>query len=244
MKAPLLFFFLLLTCLVVEVTYGQAGMPKKISGKILIEGSNALLPQSVTILNSSSQTTSVTDEKGTFSIFAKEGDVLFFSAVNLEAVRRIVTAEDLKGNVVFIKMAIKSIELKEVAINKHPNITAESMGIIPYGMKKYTPAERKLYTASSGGDALLNMFSGRADMLEKELKVEEKERLYAKIEYLFEDSYYTERLHIPNDYIRDFKIYCIEDTQFVKTLQTKDRDNIMFLMTDLAQKYLRIITGQ
>jgi hypothetical protein len=244
MKLSPLFFFLLLTFLAVKVTYGQTVKPKKISGKILIEDSNTILNQSVTVLNSSSQMTSATDENGMFSLLAKEGDVLFFSAVNLEPARRVVTAEDLKGNLILVKMAVKSIELKEVAINKHPNITAESMGIIPYGTKKYTPAERKLYTASSGGDALLNMFSGRGEMLEKELKIEEKERLFSKIEYLFGDDYYTERLHIPNEYIRDFKIYCIEDTQFVKTLEAKDRNEIMFLMTDLAQKYLKIITGQ
>lgn len=197
MKSRLLFFFLLLTSLLVEVTYGQTGGPKKIAGQILAERANAGFNQSVTVLNSSNQASSATDNAGKFSILANEGDLLVFSALNLEPARRIITADDLKGNLVVIKMTIKSIELKEVAINKYPNITAESLGIIPYGMKKYTAAERKLYTASSGGDGLLNMFSGRADMLEKELKVEEKERLYAKIEYLFEDDYYTERLHIP-----------------------------------------------
>lgn len=197
MKSRLSLLFLLLSFSFVEVACGQAGKPNKILGQILIEGANTGLNQSVTVLNSSNQASSVTDNNGKFPLFANEGDLLVFSALNLEPVRRMVTADDLKGNVVLIKMAVKSIELEEVAINKHPNITAESLGIIPYGMKKYTAAERKLYTASSGGDGLLNMFSGRTEMLEKELKVEDKERLYAKIEYLFEDEYYTERLHIP-----------------------------------------------
>lgn len=202
MKSRLLFFFLLLTSSLVEVAYGQAREPNKILGQIVIEGANVVFSPSVTVLNSSNQTSSATDNSGKFSLFANKGDLLVFSALNLESARRIVTADDLKGNLVVVKMEIKSIELKEVAVNKHPNITAESLGIIPYGMKKYTPAERKLYTASSGGDGLLNMFSGRGEMLEKELKVEEKERLYAKIEYLFEDNYYTDRLYIP--VIKDF----------------------------------------
>ncbi|RUT72525.1 hypothetical protein D0817_00920 [Flavobacterium cupreum] len=227
------------------LTCGQAGKPRKITGKILIEGSDVRINAAVTILNSATQATSATDEDGAFSLFANEGDLLVFSGINLEPVRRIVTEEDLKGNVFLVKLAIRSIELEEVAINKHPNITAESMGIIPYGTKKYTPAERKLYTAqSSAGDALLNMFSGRTNMLEKELKIEEKERLFSKIEYLFDDDYYTKRLKIPNEYIREFKIYCIEDPQFVKTLETKNRNDSMFLITDLAQKYLKLIAGQ
>ncbi|WP_238160792.1 hypothetical protein [Flavobacterium cupreum] len=243
MKSSL--FFILSASLFTVLTCGQAGKPRKITGKILIEGSDVRINAAVTILNSATQATSATDEDGAFSLFANEGDLLVFSGINLEPVRRIVTEEDLKGNVFLVKLAIRSIELEEVAINKHPNITAESMGIIPYGTKKYTPAERKLYTAqSSAGDALLNMFSGRTNMLEKELKIEEKERLFSKIEYLFDDDYYTKRLKIPNEYIREFKIYCIEDPQFVKTLETKNRNDSMFLITDLAQKYLKLIAGQ
>jgi hypothetical protein len=244
MKSSLLFFFMVSTSLLADVSRGQGAKPGKISGKILIEGWNGRLNQAVTILNTATQTTCTTDENGIFSLLASEGNLLVFSAINLEPARRIVTAEDLKGTVFLVKLSVKSIELDEVAVNKHPNITAESMGIIPYGMKKYTPAERKLYTANSGGDALFNLFSGRTRMLEKELEIEEKERLFSKIEYLFDDDYYTDRLHIPNEYIRDFKIYCTEDPQFVKVLEAKDRNDIMFLMTDLARKYLKIITGQ
>ena len=67
-------------------------------------------------------------------------------------------------------MVPKSIVLKEVIVNEHPEITAENLGIIPYGQKKYTSAERKLYTATSGNgiDGLLNTISGRKAMLKKD----------------------------------------------------------------------------
>jgi hypothetical protein len=47
-------------------------------------------------------------------------------------------------------MASESIDLKEVVIDENSQISAENLGIIPYGQKKYSPAERKLYTARSG----------------------------------------------------------------------------------------------
>jgi hypothetical protein len=46
-------------------------------------------------------------------------------------------------------MASESIDLKEVVIDENSQISAENLGIIPYG-QKYSPAERKLYTARSG----------------------------------------------------------------------------------------------
>jgi hypothetical protein len=44
------------------------------------------------------------------------------------------------------KMTVKSITLREVIINENAQISAESIGIVPL-IKRYTPAERKLYTA-------------------------------------------------------------------------------------------------
>jgi hypothetical protein len=45
--------------------------------------------------------------------------------------------------------------------------------------------------------------------------VEKKERLMYRLEYLFGDKYYVETLKIPQDYIRGFQYYCIEDIDFV-----------------------------
>ena len=61
------------------------------------------------------------------------------------------------------------------------------MGIISPFTKHYTPAQRKLYTATSGGgivpvDPILNWLSGRTAMLKKEVEVEKKETLMDKIE--------------------------------------------------------------
>ncbi len=46
-------------------------------------------------------------------------------------------------------MTLKSIVLKNITINSHPEITAEKLGI-PSATKHFTPAERKLQTATKG----------------------------------------------------------------------------------------------
>jgi hypothetical protein len=58
------------------------------------------------------------------------------------------------------------------------HINAENLGIIPYNQKKYTAAERKLYTTRSGLlDRPLNWMSGRTAMLKK-VAVERKKTTY------------------------------------------------------------------
>lgn len=79
--------------------------------------------------------------------------------------------------------------LKEIEVIEYKNINPVALGIVPANQKTYTPAERKLYTATGGGnryglstsvslDGIINGISGRTKMLKKEVQVE-KERVFA-----------------------------------------------------------------
>jgi len=228
--------------LFVQIGFGQKTVSKEILGQILEQSTSV---EAVNIINNTTQVTAVSDANGMFSIVVKEGDVLVFSAVNLEGFKRRITAEDMNSSLLQIKMTAKEVELKEVIVNENANITAENLGIIPYGQKKYTPAERKVYTATSTSvDKLLNKISGRTAMLKKEVNVEKKEALFRKMEYLFEENYYTDRLRIPETDIKGFQLYCVDDAEFAVSLNTKNKTMSMFLITDLARKYLIILENE
>lgn len=227
---------------IVQVSFGQTSGAKEIQGQILEQSTPV---DGVNIINNNTQVTAVSDVNGLFSIVAKEGDVLVFSSVNLEPLKRRIGAEDLQEKILRIKMSAKEIELKEVIVNENANITAENLGIIPHGQKKYTPAERKIYTATSTSvDKILNSISGRTTMLKKEAKIEKKEVLFRKLEYLFEENYYTDRLKIPLEHIKGFQLYCVESPEFAVSLNTKNKTMSMFLITGLAQEYLKIIENE
>ncbi|WP_281235216.1 carboxypeptidase-like regulatory domain-containing protein [Flavobacterium gelatinilyticum] len=221
---------------------GQNAVSKEISGQIFEKSTSV---DAVNIINNNTQVSTISDAQGRFSIVAKEGDVLVFSSVNLEPLKRRISAEDLNMTSLVIKMTPKEIELKEVVVNDNLGITAENLGIVPHGQKTYTPAERKVYTATSTSiDKILNKISGRTTMLKKEVNVEKKEALFRKIEYLFEENYYTERLKIPVDDIKGFQLYCVDDPDFAVSLNTKNKTMSMFLITDLARKYLIILENE
>ena len=233
---------IILFLLTVQIGFGQNNTSKEITGQIFEQSSNV---EGVNIINNATQVTAVSNAAGVFTIVVREGDVLVFSAVNLEPFKRRITFEDLNSASVIIKMSAKEIELKEVIVNDNGGITAENLGVIPYGQKKYTPAERKVYTATSTpGDMLLNAISGRTAMLKKEVNVEKKEMLFRKIEYLFDENYYTERLKIPVADIKGFQLYCVDDAEFAVSLDTKNKTMSMFLITDLARKYLTILENE
>lgn len=226
-----------------QLVVGQTIKEKELQGKVTV---NSVLIEGVNITNTSNQKTTVSDKGGMFQLVVKEGDVLVFSAVNLEILRKKINKQDLILDLIQIQMSLKSDELKEVIVTQHPEINAVSLGISPEGMKHYTAAERKIYTANSGGgiDGLLNKISGRTAMLKKELVVEKKEGLLLKIELLFENKYYIETLKIPADYIKGFQYYCIEDSSLAAAIQSKNKTMILFLIVPLAEKFNKIIQNE
>ena len=240
-------FLLILSVVFTQMIFGQIAGEKLLHGKIIVESGNV---GGVTIINLVNEKTAISDGNGDFFILAKAQDLLVFSSVNLEYYRKIIEAEDLKPDVLTIKMTAKITELEEVIVNKHPQINAVSLGISPKGIKQYTPAERKLATASSaklnpqGLDPLINAISGRTKMLKKELEVEKKERLLAYIGALFDDEYYTQTLKIPANYIKGFQYYCVEEEEFAKSLRSKNKAMIKLLIVPLAEKYNKIITDE
>lgn len=198
--------------------------------------------EKVNVVNARNEKTTFTDKEGFFQMGVQVGDLLVISAVNLDSKRIVISAEDIQREVLIVKMNPKINHLKEVNVNENSNLNSENLGITPYGQKKYTPAERKLYTATTGIlDPLLNKISGRTAMLKKEVAIERNEKLLRKLDGWYEEKYYTEVLKIPKEYIKGFQYYLIEDPAYVAALQAKNKTMTMFLIKRLALNYNTII---
>ena len=199
----------------------------------IIAADDAVLSE-IEIINLGNEKVTVTNSKGEFSILAKADDILVFSSKSLEMRRLLIDQDDLKAGTITVNMYPKITELNEVIVKKSP---IEGVSIIP-GQKQYTPAERKVYTATHGIlDSPLNWMSGRTAMLKKEVVVERKERLLDKVGILYEDKYYIETLKVPEIYIDDFQRYIIEDKEFTSALKVKNRTMMLFLISKLAVNY-------
>ncbi|MSP85457.1 MAG: hypothetical protein EXR18_06510 [Flavobacteriaceae bacterium] len=224
-------WFVFLLFFTTVCNWSQTGNEKLLLGIIIADSVSVV---GIDVVNLGNEKVTVTNNKGRFYILAKADDILVFSSMTLEMKRFLVDEDNLKSETITIYMTPKINELNEVIVKKN---ATEGISIIP-GQKHYTPAERKLYTATSGIlDAPLNWLSGRTEMQKKEVVVERKERMLYKVGVLYDDKYYIQTLKIPEIYIDDFQRYLIEDKEFAAALKVKNRTMMLFLISKLAVNY-------
>lgn len=210
----------------------------------------------VNITNLRSESFTTSNENGSYSLFVKVGDTLQFNSLQIETKKIVIRQDDLAKSLLVTQLVPKTIDLAEVEIKDYSHINAVSLRILEKPAKKYTPAERRLKTAtdfdatasaglmaggSFGLDPIINAITGRTAMLLKELEVERKERMLVKIENQFGVEYFTKKLKIPNDYVRGFWYYLVEDAELVNLINDKNKGMAKFRMSKLATDYLALL---
>ena len=241
----------MLIYLVLSVLKLQAQDLKNLKGIVLAD---QLPVEGVHVINLSTEKSTVTKSDGTFSIEVKEDDLLTFSAVHLDYWRKSIRKADLEKGFIEINMTVKSTDLDNVEVTEYTQINAVSAGIIPKPVKKYTPAERRLKTAGDfkywhllnilGGnlplDPIINKISGRTAMLKKELSVEKKELMIQSLDLIFDNSFYTELLEIPEEYVTGFKMYVVEFEEMDGLIKQKKEEVLTFYMLQLLEDFQKL----
>lgn len=174
---------------------------KLIQGRIIVNDSKL---NGVRVINLMNEKEVITDQEGNFNILAKTDDLLVFSAEFLDYMRKIVDESDYIKGAIEVQMTSKALQLDEVEIKDYSKINAISLGILAKPAKEYTPAERRLQTAtglypsvnlgamaggSLGLDPLMNWISGRTKMLKNALKAEQKEMILERLDYFYTDDF-------------------------------------------------------
>lgn len=243
MKNSIFFVVVLLT----QLVFSQE--EKLLKGKVVVKDA---MVEGIRVVNLVSEKEVLTDSKGEFSIAVKPEDLLVFSAAHLDHMRKFIEEEDYNAALVTVEMTSKVTELDEVEVRNFSNINAVSLGILSRPSKIYTPAERRLQTAtglyptanvgtmaggSIGLDPLFNLISGRTAMLKKEAEVEKKEFLLQKLKGLYEEDFYTEKLKIDKESISGFQYYVIYNERLIKALNSNNKLMVTFLLGGLAQEF-------
>lgn len=246
------FKILLILFLIQNAGVAQTNDLTFLRGKVVCEVKD-LAQVNITNLRSESAVTS--DEKGNYSLFVKVGDTIEFKSLQIETKKIAIQPNDLTKTLLVTQLISKTFALEEVEIKVNKEINAVSLGILEKPAKKYTPAERKLRTAEElhwyspllipiGGmsvDGMLNAISGRTAMLKKELEIERKERLMLKIESQFQHDYFTQKLKIPEENVKGFLFYIVEDEKLKDFVNAKDKIAADFRMSELSTLYLSLL---
>jgi len=229
----------------VSNSWAQDDTRKTLRGKIVSDASEL---EGIYILNMNTEKVALTENGGYFSIMAKEGDSLMVSSIQIKGKIIKLAKGDFEKELFFIKVEAMVHALDEVKIVRYENLNAFALGIVQKKPKTYTPAERKLRTATGYDaqlglnttitlDPILNMLSGRSAMLRKEVEAERKETVMAYISNMFEDKFFIEKLKIPAEYVKGFLYYIVENERFVAAVKVKNNTMATFLMGELAVKF-------
>ena len=222
---------------------------KIIQGKIVVKDSKR---EGIRVINLVNEKEAITDAFGNFSILAKPDDLLVFSAEFLDYMRKIVEYSDYNKGTIEIEMTSKMTQLEEVIIRDFSKINAVQLGILSKPAKQFTPAERRLQTAtglypnlyagtmaggSIGLDPLSNWISGRTKMLKSALAAEEKEILLKKIDFYYTDDFFVKSLKIGSMYLGSFKNFIVYDAVLVAAIESKNKARMDFNLYRLSNEF-------
>jgi hypothetical protein len=202
---------------------------KVVSGEMVIED--------IFVINKATGTETKTNNRGIFTLPVKVGDQLVVYGTKTNVREFTINNLSFKEQPYVVSVEIKGYELEEVVV-EGSTVTSESLGLVPKDQKQYTPAERKLYTATEGTDAIFNAISGRTKMLKKAAETEKKEGVIQTLNGMYTDTEITEQLNIPAEYVRAFIFYVAEDKSIANALKGDNETLVRLLMIDLAKKYL------
>ncbi|RAR47812.1 hypothetical protein [Flavobacterium lacus] len=232
------FLYLKIAILTTLCSYGQ----KTIYGVVKVENASA---EGIHVTNLVSEKATITNQNGEFWLEVKEDDLLVFSAVHLNYWRKSISSTDIKNEKIEILMSAKVSELDEVVVTEYTKINAQDLGIINYKPVSYTPAERRLRTATTGLlDPLLNWMSGRTKQLKKDIGIEKKEFMLLWLDDNFEESVFTDTFKMPKEYVNGFKFYVVEDVDLAQAIQVKNKSRVTFLLGELAQDFLNFLNNE
>lgn len=236
---------LVLTFLLLIVGIGGFAQERvKLQGKIVSRSKDL---KGIYVSNINTGDALVTEYGGYFSIQAQENDTLMFSGPLFIGYRYVLDDIDLKRDMILIPLEPNDLnrQLNEIVIT---HISSSSLGLVPEGARRYTPAERRLYTATSGSgiipiSAIVNWISGRTAMLKKALKYEKQEMRKDKFLHVMDEYVLIKDYSIPKDYVIGFAYFVSDDDIMSGYLNASvtERDKISSRTGVLALEFLDLL---
>lgn len=229
---------ILLFCL--SFTIASAQQDVLLRGKVM--SGRAGVPEAF-VINKVTGGETKTGSDGTFSITAKPGHVLVVYNTKIMVREFMLNADSFKNMPYVVSVNYKVSELDEVVITKYGNINSVSLGIVPANQKRYTVAERRLYTAGYGSiglTTLINVINGRIKKLKRAYETEKQEVVVEGIKDLYDEEDIQERFKIPKERVKGFIYYAMENKEFVTVVKAKNKTYADFLLLGLSKDYMNL----
>ncbi len=220
---------------------------QRIYGKIIADSINNT---TVNVVNITAKRGVISRPGGQFNLWVKKGDTLLFTGVKYRHKRVIITDSVLQKEkwTVYLKNALYVLpEVSVSSLGLTGNLREDEKKLKPFNQAKegfphtakpITPAERRLYTASTGGgliplDPIINMITGRMAMIKKQVANEHLEADKKRVFKIVPRWFFLDELKIDKDRLYLFIHYCLDFKEFKEKLHAK---NTLVLMDYLRKK--------
>lgn len=230
--------------------YAQDDGRQLLRGQVLYRGSNVA---NENVINSTSESATITNDNGQFMIRVKSGDQLVFTAVNYQLEVVTVTEEILANKRLVVEVTEKITELDEVIVTpenqkKFLELKNEKFKEVEYEIDRSTEVQNiALLSQNERREGDINfvnifkaIFKSRDDdgSNRKPLKVSEVLR------QVYDDEFFVADLKLPQDKIDAFLLYC-DDKMGAQSLLKKENEFqlIDFLVTH-SKTYLAEINEE
>jgi hypothetical protein len=168
--------------------------------------------EGIVVTNTTKENSVISDKMGYFDISSQVNDTLKFTSPFHIEYTYVVTELDIMRNPVLfpLEQLYGMNQLNEIVITKY---SGGSLGLFDGIGKKYTPAERKLKTANSGLDLVVNALSGRTGMLRKNLAYEREDLRVDKFFDVISNERLTAYYKVPADYTESFVYFAVTNKE-------------------------------
>jgi len=229
--------FVLAVFLSFAKSYSQEGDRQLLRGKVLYRN-NSVINENV--INTTSENTTITNDKGEFAISVKDGDQLVFTAVNYQLKVVSITNEILKNNRLVVEVKEKVTELDEVVVGpenqeKFAAIKNEEFKDHDYEIDRTTEvkniAESQSVQGMKNGLNFVNIFKVLLKSKNNE-EVRTPLKVSQVLRQVYDDEFFVVDLKLPQNEIDAFLFYCDSKVP-VQSLLKKDNEFelIEFLVT-------------
>jgi len=247
MKSNLLTFLVCFAAL-----FASHAQQREVTGTVA-SGSN--LVQGVAVLNIYAEKETKTDSVGAFTIMAKAGDTLVFTAPGIVTKKIIIQKSSFNAPLLVEVLLNDKYQLDEILIEKDTKLTAKSLGIAPKGVAVYTDVERKAQTGARigprgdqsiggglviNGDAIINIFTGKRKALKKAVEIERTEKRIEILAATYDEDKLLEVYGIPREYAKGFLHYAVADKVLATAIDENNAAVTESQLTQLAVQYLEL----
>lgn len=248
MKKLLLVFTLLSICIHLPAQTNERTL---LHGKVVHKNTPVA---NENVINITSEKATITNDAGEFSILARPGDELAFSAINYKLKTLKLTEEIFQNKNLIIEVDEKITELDEVTVTpeeleKFIELREEAFKKFDYKNDTSTPVVNNALSQSERGmqnglnfvnvfKALFGLFKSNK---EKNANSGNTIKPSSILRQLYEDEFFVVDLKIPQDKIDEFLYYCDDKLPEIALLRKENEFQLIDFLLSQSKAYRKLL---